>query len=181
MLITEKQAQARLESESNLLNKVERNNSHFELRATNHGGRTEGKKNLTDEERAEIGTLALTTPAQVVAEGYGISRQHVENLKFGRVDSRRHVDKEHPKLRAALSDARHEIKDKALLRLMQSLNLIEPDNVAELDAKDISAVAVNMSKVVSNMEPKESRDNGTKIVIYAPQVKKVEEFEVIDV
>ena len=181
MLLTKEQARARLESPNNLTNKVVRNNSHFELRTLTHGGREEGTKNLTEQERLTIASIAQLDKAENVAREFGISRQHVENLKFGRVDSRRYADKEHPELKNKLRIVKDEIKDKALQVLMGSLGLLDDEKMSDLDGKDLSVVASNMSKVVNNLEPKEQHDNGTKILIYAPQMKEVEEFKVVEV
>ena len=182
MLISKEQTEKRLASSDNLLNKVVRNNSHFELRTINHGGRLEGRdSDLTEVERTTIGALAHVDTAANVAAEFGISRQHVQNLKFGRVGARAGMEKAHPELKSNLKIAKEEIKDKALQVLMSSLGLCDDEKLSDLGAKDLSSVASNMSKVVNNLEPREQGDSGTKILIYAPQIKDIEKFDVVEI
>lgn len=182
MLITKEQAEARLNSPDNLANQVVRNNSHFEIVKINHGGREQGRAtDLTEQERATIGALAHLDTAKNIAREFGISRQHVENLKFGRVGARGGDEKEHPELKSKLGQKLEQVRDVALDKLMESLGLITQENLSECDAKDLSGIAANMSKVVEKTLPKQDGSQGVKIQIYAPQLKEIDQFKLVEV
>ena len=181
MFLTKEQALARLSSPDNLANKVVREGDKFEIRTIDRGGARVVAPKLSEEDRIEIATRAQLEPAARVAADFNISRQHVQNLKFGRVDSRKYDNGKHDALKQHVAEVRDEIKDTALTKLMLSLGLLNESNMGDLDAKDISVVSANLSKVAANMEERQAADSSMKILIYAPQMKDVEDFKTVEI
>lgn len=74
------------------------------------------------------------------------------------------------------------VQDIALTRLMDALGLLTLPAMIGEKPKDISAIAANLSRVHSNLRDREGeRGNSVNVTIYAPQQKKLEDFEVIEV
>lgn len=80
--------------------------------------------------------------------------------------------------KSRILDAKHQIRDLATTKLLQSLHLIDP---TDLESKDLPRVASQLSQIVERLEDK---SNGNKVVelhMYAPNQKKVAQYEIIDV
>jgi hypothetical protein len=74
------------------------------------------------------------------------------------------------------------VQEVALSRLMDSLGLLNPDEISGEKPKDISIIAANLSRVHSNLRSKDDRaENAVNITIYSPQLRRVDEFECIEV
>ena len=81
-----------------------------------------------------------------------------------------------------------EVRDIALEKLILAVNNMTEDKFKKADLKDLSTVAVNLGRVVEKASPSESIRAGeqTNIVIYAPQLAdesrfKAQEIEVLPV
>lgn len=178
MLITKEQAEKRLNSPDNILNKVERKNSHFEIRKLHAGGRKEGVTTLTKADRLIAGTLGQIYDQSSVAKDFGITRQHVNNLAHGRTDSRGNGSG----TGLAESGILDEVKERALQKVLSAVDLMSDKKLEGCNAKDLAGIASNMSKVYSNVSPKDNNDGArVQVVLYAPRVKEEREFQVVEI
>jgi hypothetical protein len=185
LLISTESAARRLESSENLANRLVRNNSHLEIKPINHGGgRAEGIKNLTENERAIIGASARAFGIRATANAFGVSESHTNSLAHGKVyrEGGRESSKNHAALAEKIEDRLDEVKDVALTKLMLSLGLLDEDKMDKATAKDLSGIAANLSKVVQNSSGN-GNNKGTQVnlVVYAPESKVISDYQVVEV
>lgn len=195
LIIDEERANSILNNSENLVNKLSVKNGspsevrketevkNFEVKTISHGGGVH-KDRLTEEERIMIGAVARAGlgTLQEVADEFRISKQHAFNLSHGRVDTPGLQTVDHSDLKAHIENRLKPIQDKAIDKLMESLGLLSPEKMDKCGAKDLSTISANLSKVVSNTMPKDvNQDNRTQIVMYAPKMKDVDEFKVVEI
>ena len=71
---------------------------------------------------------------------------------------------------------------KAHKTLLSAIGAITKDKLSEAKARDLSGIAKDMAAVVRTLEPEQSKeDEAVKFVVFAPPMKAVEDFKVIDV
>jgi hypothetical protein len=182
MLFTEEQSDIILNNPKNLVNRFEKNN-HSRIEVIKHGG-SNGGKVLTTEERVLIGTVARAGlgTGQELADEFGVTRTTVQNLKAGRVSSPAGPRYQpHPELEEQITGKLSIVETKALDVLMNALGVITPDKLAKTNAKDASTIAVNASKIVQNCAPQSVSDNRIQVIMYAPKLKDLKEYDVVDV
>lgn len=186
MLLSEQDAKRRLTSGSNLVNKlgvqtVEHRSDVTTVVQHNFGGREAGRPNLPMFMRATIGALANSGAlVSETAKEFAVSERAVKAYKAGETSpGRPNAD-----LKAAVQSKQEEIHDQALAKLMKTLGLLDDEKLANLDAKDLSRVAVNMSQVASNVAPRTpngSNTTGISVVVYAPPPREESRYKVLDV
>lgn len=193
MLISREEAEKRLTSENNLINRlkgsdetvepevVDEKAELVELRPFWNGGRRDSK-NIPDFLKEIIGTTAHLEKASNVADAFDVSLSSVENFKHARSGDDREKGKNR-ELRARIEKNLGKIRDTAMNRLMESLNLLTEEKVGKCSAKDISSIAANMSKVVNNVTPEKDvdPDEATKLIIYAPTINQESHYKVVEV
>jgi hypothetical protein len=75
-----------------------------------------------------------------------------------------------------------QVQETALICLMDTLGLLTADRIADEKPKDISAIAANLSRVHSNLRPREDvSSNNVQVNIYTPKQRRVDEYDVIEV
>jgi hypothetical protein len=122
----------------------------------------------------------MGTTDEIAAE-FGISHQQVDNYRNGRVSTlAKPTYKDHPELREGIDNLLEPVREKALHVFKNSLGFITDQKLQKTTAKDASAVAANMSKIVQNVQPI-VQDQRQVLVIYAPKQKELDDFEVIDI
>ena len=170
MLIELEQAAERLESPDNIVNRLD-------IQPIPKGGNPYGRHGRPFEEKVNAGALAHIKTSREVAEETGYSARQVRSLKIASPDQST-IDKE---LASAIDQKLDQCRDKALDRLMESLGLLNDEKMEKCNAKDLSAVAANMSKVASNSSRAGVAGNQFNVVIYAPRQKELKEFDCVDV
>ena len=74
------------------------------------------------------------------------------------------------------------VQEVALTRLMDALGLLDADSLLNEKPKDLSIIASNLSRVHNNLRPRDERDGNSVVVqIYAPQQKKLSDYDVIEI
>ena len=174
MRITEKDAQRRVSSENNLANL-----------AVTHAvtpRRGSGKRGpaLPEFLRDTLSDLANQPDVKQtdISEAFGVSDAEVSFCKTGRIGGLPPTEE-----RAVKRDDRlSKIKDTAILKLMSSLNLINDTDLAGCKPKELSAIAVNLSRVVKDHTEQQSTLNGPQVnvVIYSPETRPESKYKVID-
>lgn len=139
---------------------------------------------LTHDERVSIGALGQNFPPKDVAELTGVSVDCVRDLRNGKKGSSGYNAELAAQVSSAAGKRREEVSIVAVDKLLESLGVISTEKLQALDAKGASLVASNLSRVVSNMSPKESGDGNKpniKIVLFQPKPSEEKHFETIEI
>lgn len=201
MLLTNKQANERLNSEKNLALRFKKdNNSSFQNEVKPSSIISEVKPlisevkpspiisidertilspgknriNLTESERTEIAIRARSgSESQTqIARAMDVNVLTVGNIHHGKVKG---IDEE------KVEKVINQVKDRALDRLMQSLGLLTDDKLSGCSAKDLSVIASNMGRVVEKIQTKVETPDNINFIIYAPELKQEKSFDVVEI
>lgn len=149
-------------------------------------GRNDGDVNVPDSLRALIGEEAVINGRQAalgLASSFGISASSVSAYAKGATSTKTY-DTPSQSIISHINKSRRRAIKKASHTLNSALSSISQDKLDYADAKDLSAIAKDMSVIIKNLEPQqtvESNDKAPQFVIYAPQFKDERTFEVINV
>lgn len=151
-------------------------------------GRDKGDNNVPDSLRKIIGEEHLLNgrhAAQALAADLGISKSSVSAYAKGATSTTTYNEPKKSILDHINKSRQRAIK-KASNTLNSALSSITQEKLDYSDAKDLSAIAKDMSVVIRNLEPQSSDGVGSdkqmpQFVIYAPQVRQESAYEVIDV
>jgi hypothetical protein len=172
MFLTEQQSRERLTSQQNLANRFGKHANVKEI-PLNLPGRNKGTKTISQETRDEIALRAkMGEPHREICKDYGIVHQAVTEIAVGRAG----------KVSKTFDSTLAEVRDIALERLMKSMGLMNDDKLSGCSAKDLSAIAANMSRVVERTIPTDN-NNGTKVevVIYTPEPRQEKYYDTVEV
>jgi len=165
MLVNLEEAERRVESPCNLINKlIERKKI--------------GDRELTNSERVQVRVDANLMTIKEAAIKNDVSERTVRNCKEG-FDSVNHerydevVEESEVKLKT--------VRSEAIDKLMIALGLLNISNLKDQKARDLAGIAANLSKVAANMEPRSPINNQIQVVVYSPNQKNVEDFRVVEV
>jgi hypothetical protein len=146
-------------------------------------GRGLGNVEVPDSLRKVIGETANLDgrdEAIKLAESFGISPSSVSAYTNGSTSTKSY--NEQPNLNH-INKAKERISKRARVKLFAALEQITEEKLSGSKAKDLSSIARDLSAVVKEMEPEQPKiaatSDGPKYIIYAPQYKKEEHFEVI--
>jgi len=163
MILDREELERRLSSPKNLVNFLDRSC------APSHSPGAKARASVVV--RAVAGALAIQSSVPDVAENLGLT----ENVVRGAVHSK------NPEIRDRITGATERVRELALDRLLESLGLLTVEKVSSAGAKDISAIAANMSKVVDHVTPKQIGGN-VQLILYAPKGQQREEdYEIVEV
>jgi len=187
MLLTKEQFNSRLNSEENLSGIVSSDEGSSHLKVIKWGGHSQKERphyKLDEEQRITIGSLGKIFPTKDVAEMTGVSQDAVRDLRNGKRGSSGYS----PELMAAIDErtesTRKSTYDKAMDKLLSSLGFITDAKMENANARELSGIASNLSKVASNLTPKDataSVGKGVTLILYQPKPSKEEHFDVIEV
>ncbi len=174
-LLTVSEAQERLSSQDNLVNK-------FEIRTLKHNaGNPTGTKGRGLEAQVAAAALGRVLPHKEAARITGYCENHVSRLSRGITTQDDHTRVIKEDLKEKTDQKMVEIRDEAVTKLMLAMGMIGSENLSRCNARDLSIVASNMSRVVERTLPKEANSNNLNLVVYAPQQKSLGDFEVVEV
>jgi hypothetical protein len=146
-------------------------------------GRTPGAVGVPDGLRKIIGDESVTNgreAAIALARDFGISESSVSAYAKGATSTASYNDRPNA---GVINSAKERISKKARARLMMSLNLLTEDKFADAKARDIAAVAKDMSTIVRNMEPPPSVNptdsTAPRFVVYSPQFKQETHYQTL--
>jgi DNA-binding XRE family transcriptional regulator len=176
MFKTEEQINSRLNSSKNLVNrfvKSEEKGPIVETIILERPGNKE-KPKLDEEQKTEIAIRSRSGETQVsLAKEFNVSQSAIGEIEQGRT-----------KVNEKTVEARlNVIEDRALDKLLETLGFITPDKMDKAKAGEISSVASNLSKVVSNIRGKDKNDNGinVSVQVFAPEIRPERLFKTIEV
>lgn len=178
MRITYAEMQRRLASERNIANGVEFKSTD----KVSPVGQRSGCSNTPQEVRDLAGALALVpgVKQQTIAAELGMSQAAVSQYKTGHIGGRpdHPQSKEMPEGKQANLD---KIKDKALGRLMSSLGLLTDEKLEDCSPKDLSKIAVDMSRIHQSLSPQQATGDKVNLIVYSPQLRDESKFQVVEV
>ena len=174
MILTEEQAKARLESGRNLLNRFGKEEPRpvvdvIEIRRPHGIGGNTTEKNPDGVEIASRARLGEKN--RVLAAEFGVAQQTITKYRNGEIGVNE----------AAVTDRMNEVQDVAMCRLLSSLGFLDDNKLSKLGAKELSAVAANMAKVVGNTREQKGNDNRVTVQLFAPELRKETSYKVLEV
>ena len=150
-------------------------------------GRSEGDTNVPDSLRKIIGeTSVIDGPeeAMAIARMFDISRSSVSAYANGATSTKSYNTPSKGIIDHINKSRRRNIKSASKV-LSQALSAITQEKLDYTDARDLSAIAKDMSTVIKNLEPPQPKDPGEggsrspQFVIYAPSFRDERVFEQI--
>jgi predicted transcriptional regulator len=152
-------------------------------------GRNKGDTNVPDSLRQIIGEEAVINgraSALEIAETFGVSSSSVSAYAKGATSTKTY-DSPSKSIISHINKSRERATKKASHVLNSALSAISQDKLDYTDAKDLSGIAKDMSVIIRNLEPQnvqsesDSNSKTPQFVIYAPQFKSEQSFEMIKV
>ena len=192
MIISDEEAQGRLDSSENLASRL------VEVRKIREGGRRLGNTNVPPALRSLIGSIAVQGEEDQsdIARAFGVSQPSVSGYANGLIGDRREEEiedaieraedkkKEAAKLPDSSLDEAHQMALNVMMKSLTGLGekLSDEETMKSMKPKEVSRIASDMSKIVSvaTGQDKASVVNNTKVIVYAPQQRKETSYEVID-
>jgi hypothetical protein len=134
------------------------------------GKRGEG---IDDELKEIIAEDAIQHGPTKAAEIHGVPVSTASRYSNGK-------DISNPDVKAKILGMKHDIADLAVVKLMDTLNLIDPRHVTKV--RDRIALMGGLTKVVDSMvDVKRDEKPQVHLHLFCPEQKKVEDYKVIDV
>jgi hypothetical protein len=152
-------------------------------------GRSEGDNNVPDSLRQIIGEEAVINGRQSalqIAGQFGISPSSASAYARG-ATSTTSYNSPSKSIISHINKSRQRAIGKAQKTMNGALNAITQEKLDYTDAKDLSAIAKDMSVIIKNLEPdrdvvpSNDQTKGPQFVIFAPQFRREESFDVITV
>jgi len=149
-------------------------------------GRNEGDVNVPDSLRKIIGEEAVISgraSALALAKDMGISPSSVSAYANGATSTTTYNESK-PSIIQHINKSRARASKKASRVLVGALDAITQEKLDYTDAKDLAAIAKNMSAVIKDLEPpaestKVEEGKAPQFVIFAPQFRSEQSFETI--
>lgn len=139
----------------------------------NRHGRIEGATELDPMEKEIIGTLSRIDGPAAAAAAFQVAPSTAFNLGNGNF-------KKDEEVKSRIERNLGRVRDSALSKLLDSLELIDDDKLESLGAKDLSTVASNLSRVVEKSLPRDMQQAPTaQLIVYAPTIAKEEHYETV--
>jgi len=143
-----------------------------------HSGRNVGGVEVPIDFKVAAGLLTQFDTIKNVSAALGLNRGTVHEAKNGRTTT----GKENHELRQRLDESLSIVRDKAMDRLLSSLNLLDDDKIKKSSAKDIAGITANMAKTMAMTLPKESAVQvNAQLIVYAPTQVNESHFDIVDV
>lgn len=146
---------------------------------------------MTSEERIKIGVASRILGPTVTGAVLGIHATRASNLSTGLRSARdahgesfKTLDQEErTEIAARVNEKKGKIIDTTLDRLLDSVNLLGPDNLGKKKGSILAGVAAKLAGVVERVEGRTERQTGQnfQLVVFAPQIRSESQFKVIDV
>lgn len=166
MIISEEEANSRLNSSKNLATVL----------PLGHSGRTTGTKNVPVETKKLGAVMSVALGPTETARQLGMSISQASNYGNGEIIN----NKPDEELTDVVNKARNRVQKTAIDKMMEAFGLMTPDKMDKSSAKDLSAIAANMSRIVRDTTPQSSGGTAVNVVIYAPEQKKESAYKVIE-
>lgn len=147
-------------------------------------GRGTGNVGVPDELRKLIGEESIIHGRQSaldLAADFGISPSSVSAYAKGATSTKTYNNPEDTLVKY-LESRKRRITKKSLRVLQSALEVLTPEKLNGIKARDASSIAKDMSVISKNMEKQNENittDNKPQFVVYAPQVRDERSYETI--
>jgi citrate synthase len=172
MVISEEQAEARLNHEDNYLS--DGRGRHDGKRGGENSGRTLGAKGIPDKIRALAGFNAHFEPAKVVAAGLNISpiSAHMAKQSIG-----------HPEVKKIIDEKLNVVRQDAITKMLAAMGVVTIEKIEALKPHRALSVAKDFAHILDKATPKTINVNqdSVKVLIYSPGIKEEKDYETIDI
>lgn len=142
-----------------------------------------GNKSETPESiRKVIAESAIEgADAGELADTFNVSKSSVSAYKHGS-HSTSSYNQPNPALMKHVNGIKDKIVRKANNKMIDALNSITREALAESKPRDLAAIAKDMSSVVKNLTPETNEiHNDVRVVVMAPPMKSINSYDVIEV
>lgn len=132
---------------------------------------------------AEESVISGRPGALGLARAFGLSDSSASAYANGSTSTSSY-NKPNATLKNQVENAKRRVARTARQKLSLALSKITDEKLDDVKARDLAGIAKDMSAVVKNMEPstiEDPRSNGPTFVIYAPQTRREESFDVVHV
>jgi len=183
MFIDEKEADQKLSSLDNLLNRLNGSSKVDYRKVGGDKGREKGRIEDSLEKKAEIATDAIVMGPSAAAAKHDTTISRASLLSRGIVTHRNSSDEE---LAPLVQSKKDQVHEKALDIITKTLLSLDSKIDSVQKPVDLSAIAANMAKIAEKTggkgyrQEEESRPK-VQVVIFTPRSKEAEEFETIDI
>lgn len=183
-ILTEEQAKTRLNSSRNLVSRFGNGSpasSDTEVEPSpevvitpyaDYGRKTGISHPFSEDEKIAIAVRRGNgEKLQSIADSYNTNPATIRAIETGRTKvNRKRVD-----------ELIGEVQDEALLKLMMSLDLISPEKLSKLSAKDLGNFASSMSKVIGNTRDKDESEARVHVHLYAPEMRSEISYKTVEI
>jgi len=152
-----------------------------------HKGRSDGDVNVPESLRKIIGEDAVlngSKSAIALAESLGISKSSVSAYKNGATSTTSYHNPSQAII-GHINKSRARATKRAGKTLNAALAAITQEKLDYTDAKDLAAIAKNMSGIIKDLEPPQSNEDGSiqkpQFVVYAPTFRDERSYDSITV
>lgn len=156
-------------------------NQSVSIRPIHNGGRRGGDTNVPEVIRATAALLAQSgESSKDIAQALDLSKTSVDQYKEGNTS----FGRPNQKLRAVLRQNMEQVNEKAVSKLLKGLDFMDFDKQEKMDKvsyRDMSAILLNLGKLVDSKLSEDGDKETTKLIVYAPSIKTEQHFEVIEV
>jgi len=180
MKLSAEEARRRLDSGKNLVNSLASTNGKNKVEfipAKKDGNKLAPPwRAIPIATRVAAGVRSHFESQDAVAEDLEISQDTVSRYKRGVTGGE--------ELQERIDAGLNAVRDTALTKLMSTLGLLDGEKLAEQDARGLANVASNLSKVIKDSIPEVrgvTGDTKVQVVIYSPQQREENKFNVVDV
>lgn len=183
MIISHEEADTRLASKDNLINRIE-------VRPMRKSGFDSPR--VPGMVRELLGSLAITSneDKQDIAKVFSVSTSTVSRASRGLIgdrlnqELREKIDEVRDRDTRSLDEKKAVAHNLVLDNLMTSLSTLAPKLVTDIDMKPavLARIASDMARISKHLTP-EQKDvtiNNTQVILYKPEQKKEESYETID-
>lgn len=171
MLLAQEQAESRLQSEANIVTRFAKGPSSLKIIPKTYQANGKRLPSFVKTQIAIMTRSGAQSSKEAALEA-DCSPQQVNNIKRGE-----HSNIDEPAVEKALG----EVRDKALDRLMASMNLISDEKLEKCDAVKLSVISSNMGRIVEKTLPRQQEGSNVNLIVYAPQLKDESRYKVVDV
>ena len=148
-------------------------------------GRGNGSKQVPESLRKIIGETSEVEgrkEALALARMFGVSESSTSAYAQG-ATSTASYNNPTVSLTNHITTAKERISLKARNRLLLALGGITEDKLKAARVRDVSGVARDMAAIIKDMEPDKTailNEGGPTFIVYAPQIRREDQFDVID-
>jgi hypothetical protein len=136
-------------------------------------GRTSGTKNNTEEDRVNIGALARLIGPTEAAELTGVCQASATSYARGQNGTSVPTS---PQLLEAIDNRVRRVHDAALEKLLDTIDIIDVDRIADEKPKVQADIAKSLSSVVKDTGIKPEGSTIGQVIIYSPKIRDISEY-----